>query len=146
MIKRLDHACLSVSNIERSIAFYRDALGMTLEFQEESSGKMHERLFGAPPGFRAKVVQFKEGLEISQFIVPAGKDYQLKTWDIGGHFLIFAVDDLDKTYAESVKKGVKFVTPPNLLVSPKPDGGSLKIAHLFGPDGERISLMEFIKA
>jgi catechol 2,3-dioxygenase-like lactoylglutathione lyase family enzyme len=145
MIKRLDHACLSVSNIERSITFYRDALGMTPEFQEEASGKMHERVFGLTPGFRARVVQFKEGLEMSQFIVPAGKDYHLKTWDIGAHFLIFAVDDLDKTYADLTSKGVKFVSSPNLVVSPKPEGGSLKIAHLFGPDGERISLMEFIK-
>lgn len=145
MIKALDHACLSSSNIERSVAFYRDILGMKLQFQEETKGRQFERLFGAPPGFHARVVQFEEGLEISQFISPPGRELDLQTWDKGAIFLIFKVSDLDNMYTALKAKGVKFVNPPTTLKSPHPGGGALKIAHLHGPDGERISFMEYIE-
>lgn len=146
MIKKLDHACLSSSDLDRSVAFYRDKLGMKLEFEEETTGKEFGTLFGAPPSFRARVVQFEEGLEISQFISPAGRELNLETWDKGTIFLVFEVSDLEKTYSTLLDRGVKFVNPPITLKSPLPGGGLLKIAHLLGPDGERISLSEFIKA
>lgn len=146
MIEQLDHACLSSSDIDRSLVFYRDILGMKLEFQMETAGKEFETLFGAPAGFRARVVQFEEGLEISQFISPHGRDLNLKTWDPGAIFLVFKVSKLDEMYSTLSGKGVKFVNPPITLKSPLPSGGSLKIVHLHGPDGERISFMEFIRA
>jgi catechol 2,3-dioxygenase-like lactoylglutathione lyase family enzyme len=146
VIEQLDHACLASSDIDRSLAFYRDILGMKLEFQMETAGEEFETLFGAPAGFRAQVVQFEEGLEISQFISPAGRDLKIQTWDTGAIFLIFKVSNLDEMYSELSAKGVKFVNPPITLKSPLPAGGSLKIAHLHGPDEERISFMEFIKA
>jgi len=145
VIEALDHACLSSSDIDRSVTFYKDILGLKLEFRMETKGKEFETLFGAPPGFHARVAQFKEGLEISQFISPPGRELNLQTWDTGAVFLIFRVSGLDKLYTKLASKGVKFVNPPITLKSPLPSGGALKIAHLHGPDGERVSLMEFIK-
>lgn len=146
MIKQLHHACISSSNLARSLAFYRDVLGFKLLFEMDNSGREHETLFGTKPGFHSRVVQFEEGLEVSEFISPAGrKSLHLKPWDIGAVFLIFEVSDLDNLYATLMDKGVKFVNPPMTLKSPLPGGGSLKIAHLHGPDGERISLWEPLK-
>ena len=143
MIEKLDHANLSSSDLDRSIAFYRDMLGMKVEFQMDPEGEEFERLFGVND-FRARVVQFEEGLEICQFISPAGRDLDLQSWDNRAIFLIFRVTELDKMYNTLVEKGVKFVNPPTTLISPLPSGGALKIAHLYGPDGERISFMEYI--
>jgi catechol 2,3-dioxygenase-like lactoylglutathione lyase family enzyme len=145
MTKKMDHVSLSVSDLDRSVAFYRDILGLKLLFQEETSGKEFETLFGAPPGFRARVAEFKEGVEISQFISPPGRDLNLETWDIGVGFLIFHVTELDKIYSDLVEKGVKFASPPVTMKSPLPGGGLLKAVHMYGPDGERISLDEVIK-
>ena len=34
MIKKLDHACISSADIDRSVAFYRDVLGMKVAFED----------------------------------------------------------------------------------------------------------------
>ena len=143
MIKKLDHALISSSDIDRSLAFYRDILGLKVEFEDETSGKEFATVMDAPAGFRARVVQFEEGLEICQFISPTGRELNLKPWDIGAILLDFEESDLEETYSVLVGKGVNFISPPIALPSPHPGGGSLKIAQLLGPDGERIALLEF---
>lgn len=146
MIEKLDHASLATADLDRSVAFYKDILGMKVEFQMgEAKGEEFQRLFGVPE-FHSQVVQFEEGLEISQFIAPKGRELNIQTWDNSAIFLIFRVTGLDEMYTELKAKGVKFVNPPTTLKSPRPSGGSLKIAHLYGPDGERISFCEFIRA
>ena len=146
MIEKLDHASLATADLNRSVAFYRDILGMKVEFQMgEAKGEEFQRLFGVSE-FHSRVVQFEEGLEISQFIAPKGRELNIQTWDNSAIFLIFRVTGLDEMYTELKAKGVKFFNPPTTLVSPRPSGGSLKIAHLQGPDGERISFCEFIPA
>jgi catechol 2,3-dioxygenase-like lactoylglutathione lyase family enzyme len=143
MIKKLDHALISSSDIDRSLAFYRDTLGLKVEFEDETSGREFALVMGAPSDFRARVVQFEEGLEICQFISPEGKQLDTKPWDIGAILLDFEVSDLDGMYSALADKGVNFISPPIALRSPHPGGGSLKIAQLTGPDGERIVLLEF---
>ena len=145
MIKKLDHALISSSDLERSLAFYRDIIGLKVEFEDETSGEEFATVMGAHSDFRARVVQFEEGLEICQFISPPGRELDLKPWDIGATLLDFEVSDLEETYAVLASKGVEFVSPPVTLRSPEPGGGSLKIAQFIGPDGERIALLEFPK-
>ena len=143
MIKKLDHALISSSDIDRSLAFYRDILGLKVEFEDETSGKEFATVMDAPSDFRARVVQFEEGLEICQFISPPGRELNLKPWDIGATLLDFEVSNLEETYSMLAGRGVNFISPPIALPSPHPGGGSLKIAQLIGPDGERIALLEF---
>ena len=145
MIKKLDHALVSSSDIDRSVAFYRDIIGLKVEFEDETSGKEFATTMDAPPDFRARVVQFEEGLEICQFISPQGRKLKWKPWDIGAIVLDFEVTELEETYSVLVGRGVKFISPPVTLRSPHPGGGSLKIAQLIGPDGERVALLEFPK-
>lgn len=143
MIKKLDHALISSSDIDRSLAFYRDIIGLKVEFEDETSGKEFAAVMDAPSDFRARVVQFEEGLEICQFISPPGRELNLKPWDIGAILLDFEVSNLEETYSVLAGRGVNFISPPVALPSPHPGGGSLKIAQLIGPDGERIALLEF---
>ena len=142
MIKKLDHASISISDMNRSLAFYRDMLGMKVEFEEETSGEKFGSVMGATGEFRALVVKFEEGLELIQFISPAGVKLNSKPWDIGAILLDFEVSELDDLYKELKEKGVKFISPLTLLKSPNSDDDSLKIVQLYGPDGERIVLVE----
>ena len=146
MIKKLHHVCLSVSDIDRSTAFYRDIIGLTLLMQAEPCGEEMRALFNAPPGFKARSVVFAEGLEISQFVSPTGREsLNLKPWDIGAVFLAFEVTEFDNTYSNLVQKGVNFISPPVTFQLPKPAGNTIRIVHLLGPDEERISLIESVE-
>lgn len=142
MIKKLDHASISISDMNRSLTFYRDVLGMKVEFEEETSGELFGSVMGASGDFRALVVKFEEGLELIQFISPAGMKMNFDPWDIGAVLLDFEVSGIDDLYNDLKEKGVKFISPLAILKSPNAEDDSLKIVQLFGPDGERIVLVE----
>lgn len=146
MIKRLHHACITTSDIDRSLAFYRDTLGLKLEWKDDVSGGDHDTIFGES-NLHSRTAYFEGGLELTQFFHPEGrKSLNLKTWDVGVSFFIFEVTDLENMYPSLKEKGVNFVHPPITLRHPDSDVGGIKIAHLHGPDGERISLLEFLNA
>ena len=146
MINKLHHTCLSVSDIDKSTAFYQNILGLTLLMRAEPCGEEMRAVFDTPTGFNARSVVFEQGLEISQFVSPAGREsLNLKPWDIGAVFLAFEVTEFDKTYSDLVQKGVNFVSAPVTFQLPRPAGSSMRIVHLLGPDGERISLIESVE-
>ncbi|MBN2060063.1 MAG: VOC family protein [Deltaproteobacteria bacterium] len=142
MIKKLDHASISTSDINRSLAFYRDVLGLKVEFEDETSGKDFGSVMGASDDFRALVIKFEEGLELIQFISPAGARLDIKPWDIGAVILDFEVSGLEELYSDLKEKGVEFVSPLTSLKAPNAGDDPLKIVQLHGPDGERIVLIE----
>src|SRR6267142_645496 len=100
MFKQIDYTMVVVSNMDRSVEFYRDQLGIPLKFQS--------------PGW----TEFQTGAttlalhigEARQENAPSGDpSKQAGTCSIG-----FNVADLDKTYADLQAKGVIFVMPPTL--------------------------------
>jgi len=144
MIK-LHHACITVSNMDQALAFYRDILGFKAVMDFEVSGEEWDRIFEYK-GVRARLVYFEEGLELTQVYSPDdGKPLDARPWDHGYTFLILDVDDLEKTYATLLDRGAKFFAPPQLPKVGLPNLGKAKVAHLRAPDGVRISLLEWPK-
>jgi catechol 2,3-dioxygenase-like lactoylglutathione lyase family enzyme len=142
MVKHLHHAFISTSDMGRALAFYRDILGLKLITDTEASGKELDRLFECS-GFRARIAIFEEGLEIAQVFYPVGrKSMNVGYSDVGGTILVLEVSDLDKMYSTLVDRGAEFYCPPITVPPPFPGLPSLRVAHVRGPDGERISLME----
>jgi len=142
MIKHLHHAFISTSNMDRALSFYRDILGLKLITEMDASGGELDRLFGYS-GFRARIAIFEEGLEIAHVLTPVGrKSMNVGYSDVEGTILVLEVSDLDKMYSTLVDRGAEFHCPPITVPSPFPTLPPLKVAHIRGPDGERISLME----
>jgi len=145
MIKKVHHACIAVSNIEEAVAFYRDTLGLKMTMDFEISGEELDALLGVKSA-HLRMAYFDEGLEIAYYYSPIdGKPLNARPWDFGFTFLILEVDDLDKTYAELVKKGVKFSAPPPLGKTEIPTEGKVRAVHLHAPDNVRMSLIELPK-
>ena len=142
MIKKLDHAAITVTDMEQALTFYRDKLGLKVVMDTEMGGEHFDMLFGCP-GIRGRAVYFAEGLELLQFFSPAdGKPLNQKFWDIGAALFVVEVDDLEATYSTLVDRGVEFYSP---VVSPPthiPTVGQIKLAHVRAPEGVRISLFE----
>jgi lactoylglutathione lyase len=124
MFTQLDYTMVIVSDMVRSVEFYRDKLGVPLKFQspdwtEFQTGTTTLALHGggvsqqAPEGDSSKI---------------AG------TCSIG-----FNVEDVDKTYTELQAKGINFVMPPSLI-----EGESIKLAVCIDPDGLPISFAQLM--
>ena len=111
----LSHAIIFVSDMARSIAFYRDLLGLPVRFE---SAKWTE--FETPGSTLALHLADVRGdaAAISAGGIPAGQCH-----------LSFAVDDLDTFHQEMIAKGVA------CLQSPKEEDFGGRLAGYADPDG-----------
>lgn len=106
-----------VSDLERSVGFYRDDLGLTLEFADAGHG----------------YASFAAGDLRLGLAVPGEEDAGL----VGRHTGVgFAVDDLEAAHARLAGLGVEFPTPPTR----QPWGGFM--AAFADPDGNLYYLDE----
>lgn len=139
MIKGVGHAAIIVSDLEKSLAFYRDILGFKLV-----------RSFDRQDG--AKVVDLsmdpRQLGEIQLLKYPEAKTASAQKGEpaLGLHHIGLLVEDMDATYAELRSKGVEFLGEPHLVYSftPSPTAETPKAVRLLDPDGVLVELITFI--
>jgi lactoylglutathione lyase len=125
MFKQIDYVMIGVSNMERSVAFYKDILGIPLKYKTN------------------EWTEFQTGtttlaLHLSKArIDPATMQREIIA---GTSSIGFTVADLDKTYQELKSKNVRFVMEPKI----RADEG-IKLAVCLDPDGMEISISETVK-
>lgn len=145
MIIGVQHTCIHVYDLEKSLEFYRDVLGLRERYRmdQEPSPRL-DRVIGVK-GASLKVVHLEAGkgdeIELIQYMTPKGKHIEANQQDVGNLHIAFYVDDIVKTYNDLVKKGVKFVTPPNELISEGPETG-WRMCYFHDPDGVLLELVE----
>jgi lactoylglutathione lyase len=125
VFKQIDYTMIVVSDMQRSVEFYRDKLGIPLKFQspdwtEFDTGATTLALHGGG---------------IPQ--VRSGTGDPSKT--AGACSIGFNVVDVDKTFDELRKNGVAFVMPPT-----QREGEGIKLAVCEDPDGMPISFAQMI--
>lgn len=125
MFKQIDYTMVVVSDMSRSVEFYRDRLGITLKFQspdwtEFQTGTTTLALHGG--GTKSTTP-------------PAGDP----TKQAGSCSIGFNVADVDKTYEELKAKGINFVMPPT-----QREGEGIKLAVCVDPDGLPIAFAQTV--
>ena len=143
MITRTNHTSFTVSDLDRSITFYRDLLGFELISLAGRDPKFSEKVTGIP-GARLQVAYLQapgHRIELIQYISSPGVTLDLRTNNIGCGHIAFDVDDLRKMYAQLKAKGVHFKSEPLESTAGPTKGGF--VVYLADPDG--ITL-EFIQA
>jgi len=126
MFKQLDYTMIVVSDMAKSVEFYRDKLGIPLKFEspewtEFATGTTTLALHGGGSQ--------REHHDTGDQSKMAG------SCSIG-----FNVDDVDKTYDELKAKGLRFVMPPT-----QREGEGIKLAVAIDPDGLPVSFAQMIK-
>ncbi len=109
------HAIIFVSDMARSIAFYRDVLGLPLRFESPEWTEFDTP--GSTVALHLADVP-SNAAAICADVIPAGNCY-----------LSFAVDDIDAFHQEMVAKGVPCLQPPE-----EEDFGG-RLAGYADPDG-----------
>lgn len=141
MVTGVNHTSFTVSDMERSVAFYRDVLGMTVISDREVDTPFAETVSGIP-GARFRVVYLEAGgdrLELIKYYSPPGKPLNSRTCDTGSAHLAFFVPDLKKAYQELKAKGVSFRSEP-LRVGGGPNKDRLTV-YFTDPDGIALELI-----
>ena len=125
MFTQIDYTMIIVSDMDRSVEFYRDKLGIPLKFQ---SPEWTEFQTGA-------TTLALHGGGVRQDQAPGvDRSKQAGTCSIG-----FNVDDLDKTFEELKGRGIFFVMPPT-----QREGEGIRLAVCVDPDGLPVSFAQMI--
>ena len=146
MLRSFFHTGFIVRDIEKSVQFYTNVLGLHLSGRTERRGQFAEQLL-AFPGAHIKGAFLDLGaghsLELIQYITPASGAGGINRNDLGAAHLAFFVADIDKFYADQQGKGLRFNNPPASLFD---DQGKLLRKALYSrdPDGNWLELVELL--
>lgn len=145
MITELNHVGLSVSNLERSLAFYRDVLGMEVVIQAPFEGGRYEIITGLTGAKgRAVLLQLKGTslqVELFEFSHPKPKpaDPQRPVCDHGITHFCMSVKDIESEYQRLKAANVAFHCPPQV-------SATSKVTYGRDPDGNVFELLERLSA
>lgn len=145
----LHHVGLSVSDLERSIAFYRDLLGLPVRELDEMSGSEVEAVTGVA-GSRVLIADLEVGagqtLELLQYLSPAGTAVHPRLVDPGHTHVGIQVEDLAGVFRRLVEEGVSIRSAPTTLTDAGPYWTGATVANVLDPDGITVELVQMPKS
>jgi catechol 2,3-dioxygenase-like lactoylglutathione lyase family enzyme len=144
MIEGIHHTCITVSDLERSIAFYRDLLGLELVMTEESerSGDDRSKALGVPKA-KVKLAILRAGdarVELIEYVTAQGRPYDRNNNDIGAMHIAFQVKDIDAVYQRLLDHGVRFTAAPAIIPAGPMQGW--RWTYFFDPDGVSLEIIQ----
>lgn len=94
----IQHTGLTVSDLDRALRFWRDALGMEVVMEQEKQGGYLERIV-AEPGAHVRMAHLAfpgDGtrIELFQYLAPAGDHVTLRPADVGFAHVCVLCEDL----------------------------------------------------
>jgi len=140
-----DHTGITVSNLERSLAFWRDVLGFELSHTAHQAGEMAKEITGvAGAEIKLAVVKAPDGhkIELLEYLAPPGRkqDVHLRPCDVSHVHVALIVDDLDAVLQKIAESGWKAAGIPQTLTA-GPNAGK-RVVYVRDPDGTTIELMQ----
>lgn len=144
-LNSLHHVGLTVADIERSIGFYRDVLGLTLHRRRPHVDNDYVELQTGYAGVVLNVASFTipnapQTLEIVQYMTHAGSPAAPATNQAGISHLCLTVDDLRAAYDDLLSRGVRFRSEP-VRITAGPNTGGL-VVYFYDPDGYTLELFQ----
>jgi catechol 2,3-dioxygenase-like lactoylglutathione lyase family enzyme len=141
----LHHTGFTVSDLDRSVAFYRDLLGCEVLATQEKQGGYLAAIVGYPDAHvRMAHLRLPGGehvIELFEYLSPEGGHADVEPRNVGASHLCFIVADLQALYDSLLERGVtSFVSPP-IEVDTGMNRGGLAL-YLRDPDGIMVELFQ----
>ena len=149
-MKSICHIGLTVSNLENSIKFYRDVLGLNYVGKLTMAGESTEKLFNIKNCVvKVAYLNCTEGLsgpsiELIQFVNPRPIKSTADLNSISISEICFMVKDIDASYKNLKEKGVEFISEPQYFDFSKDGFNKSKAVYFKDPDGIILELMEYL--
>ncbi len=148
MVGRIYHVGLTVSDLERSIAFYRDVLG--LEFQGEifMEGEETDKMFRRV-NCKARVAYLNGSkaveappVELIQFVNNEVKKVPSDLFTTSISEVCFYTDDIDSAYKHLVDNNVECLSEPQHFDFRADGFGESRAFYFRDPDGIILEMMQ----
>ena len=144
MLKSFFHTGFVVKDLDKSIDFYTNVLGMELGGRMERQGEYINQVLAFPDAhIKGAFLDKGEGhqLELIQYISPSSGPGGINRNDVGASHLAFWVEDIERLYNEASQRGCTFNNPPAAVYD---DQGKLtrKAAYAQDPDGNWLEFVE----
>ena len=138
------HTGLTVRDLDRSLVFYRDVLGMELVFAQEKQGGYLAEIVGYPDAHvRMAHLSFPgdaHRIELFQYLAPEPVGAPAEPRAVGITHVCLLVDDLPAVYERLRAAGVRFMSPPVQVDTGANAGG--QGVYLRDPDGAVVELFQ----
>lgn len=148
MFGRIYHVGLTVSDLDRSIHFYRDVLGLRFQGELLMKGAETEILF-QKEGCRARVAYLSGSelleappVELIQFVGSQVECARADLFSMSISELCFCVEDAWSVYRELVDKGVECLSAPQAFDFRESGFGRSLAFYLRDPDGIILEVMQ----
>ena len=142
-IMTIDHTGFTVANIERSLVFWRDALGFELSHRAHHKGDLACEVTGVP-GAEISIAVLKgygHKIELLEYHAPPDrKRANLRPCDVGSVHVALLVDNLDAVLSAIAGSGWKTAGKPQTLKS-GPNAGK-RVIYVRDLDGTTIEFMQ----
>ena len=138
-----NHTSFTVSNLDRTVAFFRDALGFEVTSKAPRNSALIERITGVDGAdvMIAYVRGAGHSLELIEYLGPNDRTAVYpKPCDVGFAHVAYDVDDIDVAIAAAVSHDVKPIGAVT-TIDQGPNQGS-RVAYLRDPDGIAIEFIE----
>ena len=140
VIKGLNHVGLVVSDLDRAISFYQNALGLRLvQRQVRNKGPIEKVVGYSDAHLEFALMEFQSGgtLELIYYFSPGSIDRPtLHRSVIGGSHIGFNVENIDEVFESIKKHGGTELNPPVEVIPGK------KVCYLQDIDENWIELIE----
>ena len=137
------HTGIVVSEMDASLRFYRDLLGMEVwaDFKDDSD---YVRSVTGVPGANIWMIKLKApdggSVELLKYLShPQDVPPPRRNCDVGCNHVALQVDDIDAVYKKLLAENIQFNAPPTL----SSDGGA-KMTFCRDPEGVLVELVEIL--
>jgi catechol 2,3-dioxygenase-like lactoylglutathione lyase family enzyme len=138
-----DHTGITVSDVERSLVFWRDVLGFELSHRAHQTGDLAEKITGVRGAEILIAVVKAPGhkIELLEYRAPADrKKLTARPCDIGSMHVALIVHDLDAVLETIAASGWQAAGEPQTLTV-GPNAGK-RVIYVRDPDGTTIEFMQ----
>jgi catechol 2,3-dioxygenase-like lactoylglutathione lyase family enzyme len=139
---------ITVGDLDRSVAFYRDVLSFRVVAQDEATGEPLEQLegvFGAHVR-SARLELGSEAIVLTQYLAPRGRPIPADTRsnDRAFQHIAIVVADMDRAYAHLRAQGVRYVsTEPQTLPRWNKGAAGIRAFYFSDPDDHTLEVIWF---
>ncbi len=148
----IDHVAIMVSDLEASLHFYRDLLGLEVVSPEEhidgpaaemtAIPKAHVREYRmrAPGGVNGHTKSTEQGFtfDLLHWVNPKSPVGRNPVHHVPSAHICFGVEDVPATYERLKAEGVEFISPPVRFTGE----GEWHVLFFYDPDGNLLELNE----
>lgn len=140
MITSMNHTGFVVRDLDSSLEFYRDVIGLGVVSTLERVGEAISQVLGYEgTHIKRALMGVADGhvLELIQYVHPVGTErHSEERNNLGATHLAFNVQDIDQTFALLVSRGARGLNPPTEVAPGR------RVCYMQDPDRNWIELIE----